>query len=321
MVNRRNLVDVTRVPVGMAQAYRAVKKFNPDVVLSTGGYVSVPTVLAAWLLRLPVVMHEQTITIGLANKVNALFATRITLSFEQTAAWLSGAERCKSVVTGNPVRPEVVAGDRLRALEFLGWENVENVPVVYITGGSQGSRLINRAIEGALPSLLAKCRIVHQCGKQGDGTEQDIDRLRAAQSALPADLSRRYFVTQYVGTEIGDIFALSDLVVGRSGAGTISELCAVGRASLLIPLVPASRNEQMLGARWLESAGAAAILEQSRVNPESMASSILTLTEAPGRLVQMANCAKKLARTDAVGLLACEVEHLAGVQDRKTVSG
>jgi UDP-N-acetylglucosamine:LPS N-acetylglucosamine transferase len=77
----------------------------------------------------------------------------------------------------------------------------------------------------------------------------------------------------------------------------------------------------MLGARWLESAGAAAILEQSRVNPESMASSILTLTEAPGRLVQMANCAKKLARTDAVGLLACEVEHLAGVQDRKTVSG
>src|SRR6476659_705323 len=141
-----NLTDLFRIPVGIAQSLGHVARFRPDVVLSTGGYVGVPAVLAAWLLRIPILTHEQTVQIGLANKITARFATQIALSFESAAQELPANLRRKAIVTGNPVRPSILGGDRDQGARLVGFAPADDaLPAVYITGGSQGARVINRA--------------------------------------------------------------------------------------------------------------------------------------------------------------------------------
>ena len=163
-----------RVPLGVIQAMAIVRAFKPHVLLSTGGYVGVPPVIAAWAQRVPILTHEQTVQIGLANRISARFATRIALSFASAADELSPALRQKTLVTGNPVRPLIFGGQAVEAARMAGFAAEDaQLPTMYVTGGSQGSRLINRAIEAALPELLQGCRIIHQCGEQPAGDEQD----------------------------------------------------------------------------------------------------------------------------------------------------
>ncbi len=177
--SRENFTDALRVPVGVAQSLREVKKFRPDVVLATGGYVAVPSVVAAWLLRVPVIIHEQTVQIGLANRIAARFATRIALSSEPALEELSPALRSKAFVAGNPVRPVIFGGERATAIVWAGFDARDDaLPTIYFTGGSQGARIINRAVEDVLPDLLQRCRVIHQCGQQPPGDEQDFDRLQ-----------------------------------------------------------------------------------------------------------------------------------------------
>jgi UDP-N-acetylglucosamine--N-acetylmuramyl-(pentapeptide) pyrophosphoryl-undecaprenol N-acetylglucosamine transferase len=188
-----------------------VAGFRPDVVLATGGYVAVPPVIAAFLLRVPILIHEQTVQIGLANRIAARFATRIALTFEGALEELPPKLRSRAFVTGNPVRPAIFAGDREAAPARFGFAPEEDgrVPCIYVTGGAQGARVLNRAVEEALPDLLTLTRIIHQCGKQPEGTEQDFDRLQARAAALPEALQRRYYLTRFVEQDaIGDAFAL-----------------------------------------------------------------------------------------------------------------
>ncbi|KPV49307.1 hypothetical protein SE17_33400, partial [Kouleothrix aurantiaca] len=241
----QNATDMLRIPVGVGQAVAEVRRCAPDVVLSTGGYVGVPPVMAAWLLRRPILTHEQTVQIGLANRITARFATQIALSFAGAARELPARLRAKTIVTGNPVRPAIFGGDGAEAVRLAGFAPGDDaLPTVYVTGGSQGARIINRAVEAALPELLAQCRIIHQCGQQPAGDEQDYDRLERAAAALAPKLRWRYFFTRFVGDEIRHVFALADLVVGRAGAGTIAEICVLGKPALYIPLVPTGGDEQ-----------------------------------------------------------------------------
>src|SRR5262245_52377024 len=192
-----NLTDVLRIPIGVGQALAEVRRFNPDIVLSTGGYVGVPPVLAAWLVRKPILTHEQTVQIGLANRITARFATQIALSFASAAHDLPPRLRRKTIVTGNPVRALIFGGDRAVGARLASFDPADDgLPTVYVTGGSQGARIINRAVEAALPELLRMCRAVHQCGEQPAGGEQDYDRLGRAAAQLPPELRRRYFVTR-----------------------------------------------------------------------------------------------------------------------------
>src|SRR6266511_971121 len=208
-----NLTDMLRIPVGVGQALAEVRRFDPDIVLSTGGYVGVPPVLAAWLLRKPILTHEQTVQIGLANRITARFATQIALSFASAAHELPPRLRRKTIVTGNPVRALIFGGDGSEGARISGFAAVDDqLPTVYVTGGSQGARIINRAVAAALPELLARCRVIHQCGEQPVGEEQDYDRLAHARAQLPPELRQRYFVTRFVGDEIKHIFALAGFV-------------------------------------------------------------------------------------------------------------
>jgi len=306
LLTLKNLADAFRVPVGIGQAMGEVRRFRPDVVLATGGYVSVPPVIAAGLLRRPVLIHEQTVQIGLANKIVARFATRIALTFEGAASDLPPNLRRKTFVTGNPVRSAIFGGDRARAVTRFGFNPADDaLPTVYVTGGALGAQSINRAVESVLPDLLAFCRVVHQCGRQ------DGERMAEVWAGLPSKLQRRCHVVPFVGAEIADIFALADLVVGRSGAGTVTEVAAVGRPALFIPLVPTGGDEQTRNARRSVEAGAAALLPSKELTGPRLLSEIRALLSDPARLGAMGAAALTLATPDAAQDLAMALLEMA----------
>jgi UDP-N-acetylglucosamine--N-acetylmuramyl-(pentapeptide) pyrophosphoryl-undecaprenol N-acetylglucosamine transferase len=316
-----NLTDLFRIPLGVAQSLREVARFRPDVVLSTGGYVGVPAVLAASMLRVPILTHEQTVQIGLANRITARFASTIALTFESARQELPAALRDKAIVTGNPVRPQIFGGDAAAAARWAGFAYEDNwLPTIYATGGSQGARIINRAVEAALPDLLTFCRVIHQCGQQPDGEQQDYDRLEQAAAQLAPELSRRYHFTRFVGAEIKDVFALADLVVSRAGAGTIAEICVLGKPALYIPLVPTGGDEQTRNAQACAAAGAAAIIPQAQLSGTRLLAEIQPLLADRARLRAMGQAALTLGRPNAARAVAEALLALAGVEPKTSAT-
>lgn len=307
-----NLIDLSRLPIGGVQALRAIRRFRPDVLLSTGGYVAVPPVVAASLLRVPILIHEQTVQIGLANRICSRFAGRIALSFETARAELAPARREKAFVTGNPIRMQIFGGDADNAKERFGFSSEDDaLPTVYVTGGSQGAQIINRAVEEVLPELLELCRVVHQCGRQPANQEQDYDRLQRAREVLSEQKQRRYFVSRFFRDELKDVFALADLVIGRAGAGTVAELCALEKPAVYIPLVPTGGDEQTRNAQMCVEAGAAISIKQSETNGKRLLEELKVLLRDKARLESMSKAAGTLARLDAAQLLAESVLDLA----------
>ena len=288
-----NLVDAARVPLGILQALAHLVRFRPHAVLATGGYVSVPTVIAAWLLHRPVLIHEQTGTLGLANRINARFATKIALSIPGSQAHLRTANW---EVTGNPVRSVVRVGDRETAARRFRFDTTE--PTVYITGGAQGSHAINQAVLGGLEPMLRVAQVIHQCG-DSEGTRADHAALARRTLELDERLRSRYALLQYVGQEIGEVYALADLVIGRSGAGTVNELAALGKPSILVPLPHAAGDEQRHNARRLQEAGAALVLEESEMSPDRLVSQVREALADPSQLRAMSQAAQGLGLADA----------------------
>jgi len=301
----QNFTDALRVPLGVLAARRALSAFKPSVVLSTGGFVSVPTVLAAWGLA-PVITHEQTATIGLANRINARFADVLAVSFEPGRVKLPKIHR-DIRVTGNPVRPQLLLGDRERGLQRVGF--TAELPVVYVTGGARGSSPINRRVEAILPDLLAQAQVIHQTGPAS--ANQDAERLESLRAQLPAETRSRYFIAEFVGEELPDIYAAADLIVARSGAGTIAELAFVGKPAILIPLPGTGGDEQSVNARLLADAGAAVLLPQSEATPPRLLVEVTSLVADPERRDKMAKAAQSIARPDAAARLADIVVELS----------
>ncbi len=307
LLTAANLRDLLRVPLGVVQAIRAVRGFRPDAVLATGGYVAVPTVVAAGLLRRPVVVHEQTVTFGLANRISGRFAGVIALSFDGSAGMVPPRLRRRVVVTGNPVRAEILAGDRQRAYQtFSVAPEDRSLPVLLVTGGAQGSRIVNTAVRDALDALLDEAVVVHQCGAA------DAEALAAHRDALPPLPQRRWILRPFLGAAaMGDAYALADLVVCRSGAGTVTEVCALGRPAVFVPLVPTSHDEQTRNAQRVVEAGGAVVVAQADCRAETLLAAVEPILRDPDRRAAMAEGARSLARPDAVGALADLVEGLA----------
>lgn len=304
-----NIVDQFRIPVGIFQSLGIVRRFKPDVVLATGGYVAVPPVLAAAMCRVPILIHEQTVQIGLANQINARFAAQIALSWNGALESLPPQFRAKAFVAGNPVRAAIFGGQGEMARQFFDLSD-NTLPVVYVTGGSLGARIINRAVEDALPELLQIAQVIHQCGQQPAGSEQDFERLTRAASLLSPELQSRYALTRFVKAEINHVFALADLVVSRAGASTVTELCALGKPALYIPLVPTGGDEQTKNARMCEEIGAAQILPQSEISGATLLANIRELLGDGAKLETMGRAAQTLAKPDAAREIATAVLEL-----------
>jgi UDP-N-acetylglucosamine--N-acetylmuramyl-(pentapeptide) pyrophosphoryl-undecaprenol N-acetylglucosamine transferase len=287
-----NATDLTvRVPAGIACALWLLRRLRPDVVVATGGFVAVPTAVAAALRRCPLLVHEQVVVPGLANRLAGRLAARVAVTFAASAGAFPPG---KVVVTGNPIRPELHAGEAGRAAARFGLD--PTLPLVYVTGGAQGAHRLNRVVGAALGPLLALTQLVHQCG---DNVQGDLAWLREQAAALPPAPRARYRPVAFVGEELGDLYAAASLVVGRAGAGTVTELAALGLPAILVPLPGARGDEQTANARVLTDAGAAVLVPERELTPERLADEVRALLADPARRAGMAARARSLAAPDA----------------------
>ena len=257
----KNFTDPFRVVKGLVQARKLLKKLGPDVVFSKGGFVSVPVVRAAAMLHIPVIIHESDMTPGLANKLAFPFADKVCCNFPETVKHLP---KGKAVLTGSPIRRELLTGNAAAGREMTGF--TEQKPVLLIIGGSLGSVAVNTAIRNILDKLLETFQIVHLCGKGN----------------LDEDLQGRagYVQYEYIGKELPDLFAMCDIVVSRAGANAICELLALKKSALLIPLsAAASRGDQILNARSFEKQGFSMVMEEEEITPEKLLEAVLSLYE------------------------------------------
>ena len=307
--DRKNASDLfVRVPAGLVQSWTLLRRLQPSVLFSTGGFVSVPPALAARALGIPIVIHEQTAVPGLANRIAARFAARIAVSFAPgSKGSSSGFPMDRVVLTGNPVREEILGGSRETALGHFGFDAA--LPLVYVTGGAQGSHRINRVVGDALPRLLAICQILHQCGDNAETGDHAWLQDRA--NSLPTGLRPRYAVRTYIGAELRDVYAAATLLVGRSGAGTVFECCNLALPALFIPLPGASGDEQAANARLVEAAGGAVVLPQGDLTAERLVDTLTRLLADRAALEAMGARARTLAVPDAAQRLARLIREVA----------
>ncbi|MET7280044.1 UDP-N-acetylglucosamine--N-acetylmuramyl-(pentapeptide) pyrophosphoryl-undecaprenol N-acetylglucosamine transferase [Kribbella sp. NPDC005582] len=306
MLTARNAADMVQAANGVVQARSVVRDFRPDVVLSTGGYAAVPIGLAARQLRRPLVVHEQTVRLGLANRVLVRGATAIAISESSTMDLLPPHVRARTVVTGNPIRPELFCGDAARATVALDLSTFDpDKPVVYVTGGAQGAVQINRLVSACLPTLLEHANVIHQCGP--NNTEAMAEQI----VELPGHLAARYRVVGFVTDALPDVLALADLVVSRSGAGTLAELTALGKPAVLIPLASSAGNEQLHNAHRLRDLGAAVVLDGD-ITSMQLEAAITALLTNPDQRLAMASAARAHGRPDAAHHLVDVLLQAAG---------
>ena len=248
----KNFTDPFRVLKGFMEAKKLMKKLKPDVVFSKGGFVTVPVVIAASRRKIPTFIHESDMTPGLANKICIPFATKVCCNFPET---ISNLPKDKAVLTGAPIRQELLTGSREKGLAFTGLS--PDKPVILIIGGSLGATAVNEAVRSILPELLEDFQVVHLCGK-GKLDESLRD-------------TKGYMQYEYIKKELADLFALADIVISRAGANAICELSALNKPNLLIPLsARASRGDQILNARSFEHLGYSKVLEEEEITKESL---------------------------------------------------
>ena len=306
----KTVTDAVRVPLGVPQAWWILRAFKPDVIFSTGGYVSTPSVVGGTRMA-PVLSHEQTAILGLATRLNARFVDVQALTFETSLAYTKDAS--KTVVTGNPVRGSLQQGTREGGLHRFGFRS--DLPVLFVTGGARGSSPLNERIEAILDDLLAQMQVLHQTGATSDNP--DFERLSARQASLPAETRERYRVIERIQDEMADVYAMADLMLARAGAGTVAEIAYLGKTAILIPLPGAGGNEQHRNAEALSSIDGAVVLDQSEAYPARLRELILGLAGDPERRAQIGKNAAKAGRPDAASRLADQLLELANKRRQK----
>ncbi len=246
----KNFTDPFRVLKGFGEARKLLKKLQPDIVFSKGGFVSVPVVVAAGRLKIPTIIHESDMTPGLANKLCIPSAVKVCCNFPETKSHLPEG---KAVVTGTPIRQELLSGDPEKGRAFTGF--TVDKPVILIIGGSLGAQAVNTAVRNILPQLLPDFQVVHLCGK--GKKDESLNGLTG------------YVQYEYIEKELADLFAMADIVISRAGANAICELQALKKPNLLIPLsANASRGDQILNARSFEKQGFSMVLEEEELTDQ-----------------------------------------------------
>lgn len=275
-------IKIVQRQVGLAffQALMVLRSFRPRALLSTGGFASLPVVLAAKILGLPVFIQEQNVLPGVTNRYCAKLAKEVFLSWPESLQYLRGT------VTGNPVRPEIINAQRAAAREALHINGPKKV--LLIMGGSQGARRINQAVFDSLSSINGeRWEIFHLIGPRDFGARE-----------LPAYPFYHPLAFLY---NVGEVLAAADLVVSRAGASAIAEFTARGLPMILIPYPYAAERHQELNAAVVEKAGAALVVKNEKLTPAGF---ISILADAESELSSMASAASRLARPEAAKLIA-----------------
>ena len=293
----RNFLDLFKILGGIIKSFFLLLRLKPPLVFSKGGFVSVPPVVAAGLLGIPVFTHESDFDPGLATKINARFAERIYVAYEESRKFYPGAGDSTVQVSGNPVRKEIFTGSAEHGRELVGAARDKRL-LLLVLGGSQGAQQVNELVEESLPALLEDYYVVHQTGKGGFSPSEREGVYRTA-----------FFANEYP-----DVLAAADLVVGRAGAGTLWELAAAGKPSVLVPLSSFSRGDQVRNAGQFAAKGAAIVLEGESATSARLVEHCRRLARDPEALVAMGRSARGLFRVDADGYIADEIVKRIGAE-------
>jgi UDP-N-acetylglucosamine--N-acetylmuramyl-(pentapeptide) pyrophosphoryl-undecaprenol N-acetylglucosamine transferase len=291
----RNLIKLMR---GFLGAWRLGCHERPQVLFVTGGYASVPVALAAWMLRVPILLYLPDIEPGLAVRFIARLAARVAVTTEDSRVHFPAP---KVVVTGYPIRPEFGAIERGPAREAFGL--VPGEPAVLVFGGSHGARSINQAVVGNLEALLREAQVVHLSG------ELDWPWVSDRAEGLPSELRSRYHPYPYLHEQMGAALAAADLAVCRAGASVLGELPYFGLPAVLVPY-PHAWRYQRVNAAWLTSRGAAVQVVDEQLD-QVLLPVVREILSHPARLDRMRHRARSLSRPDAASRLAGELRALA----------
>ena len=255
----QNFTDPFRVIKGFGEARKLIKGLKPDVIFSKGGFVSVPVVLAGKRCKVPVIIHESDMTPGLANKLAIPSAVKVCCNFPETIPHLPEG---KAVLSGSPIRAELLHGDKKRAYTYTCL--TPEKPVILVVGGSSGSKIINDTVRSLLPQILKNYQVIHLCGKGNlDPTLHNTEG---------------YVQYEYANAELADFFAVSELVISRAGANSICELLALHKPNILIPLSRnASRGDQILNANSFQKQGFSYVIEEEELTDQTLSEAIQTV--------------------------------------------
>lgn len=261
------LVMKLKIPLGFINSLVPILKIRPNLVLSFGGYLSLPLAVWANFFNIPVIIHEQSSVMGAANKIISGFAKKILLSFESSASYLNIKDQKKVVLTGLPLRPQFT-----QAVKKIKESELAEVKNILILGGKQGSHKINLAVEKALDSLVKDYQIVHQTGDYS--VYGDFERMKTKRLALGKHI-KNYQVFSFLETDdLIEKLLQADLVISRAGAHTVTELAVLKKKTLLIPIPWLTKDEQTQNALWLSGLGLATILEENKLDDKTLIAQI-----------------------------------------------
>lgn len=267
----RHFVDPFLVLIGFFQSFIILIRFWPHVVFAKGGFVSLPVALAAFVLHRPIILHESDSMMGLSNRIVARLAKKVCVAFPDV---ISQAE--KVVFTGNPIRLSIRKGEARKGYQLTGFH--PHKPVLLVWGGSQGAQEINEMVERDFPRLKSTFQVVHVTGSGKPTAIQD----------------ESYISFEYLGPELKHIYAITDVVVGRSGANSLYELALMQKPNILIPLKSAAHNHQQLNAEYFERMGASIVLRD-----QPLSDILLALWHSPDKQARMKEALASVAKPDA----------------------
>lgn len=294
----QNLVDcLFKIPAGIFQAFFYIFFLAPDLIFSKGGFGSLPGVIAGWVLQVPIFLHESDRTPGLANRFLSRFSLEIFVSFPKTE-WFTPK---KMILVGNPIRREILEGSSQIAKKLFKLSNKK--PVILIMGGSQGAQRINDKILEILSELLTNFELIHQCG------EKNFKEVRAeAKVVITKDLEKYYHLFPFLKEEeLKHAYQAADFIISRAGSGSIFEIAAIGKPSILVPLPEAAQNHQVKNAYSYAENGACLVMEEANFTPRFFLEKLKYFFSHPEELKKMQKSAKEFAKPLAAKIIA---EHL-----------
>ncbi len=299
--SRLSLVVAALVlPIAILQAWLVVLRARPRAMLTSGGLVSLPVVLAGWIRGVPIVIWNGDAIPGRVNRLLARFARAVASTFPEEERFFP---KGKAVVTGNPVPAALLQWTVAQARATLGLPH--DARVVLVSGGSQGSQWLNAMLEAALGRILPRAYVVHLAG------DAHLARAESRRASLPAELRERYRPFGFLRQEMGAALAAADLIVSRAGSGSIAGALAVGRPIVLVPFGAAASGHQLANARAVVDAGAAVLIRESELEGDRLAAVVVGLLDDPDRLTRMRTAAARAGRPDAAVAVARKVLELA----------
>jgi UDP-N-acetylglucosamine--N-acetylmuramyl-(pentapeptide) pyrophosphoryl-undecaprenol N-acetylglucosamine transferase len=289
-----NFLDLFKIPIGIIQSLWYLLIIMPDAIFAKGGFASFPVVLAGFIYRIPILIHESDAIPGMANAVMAKISDRVAVSYSEAEQYFPADQ---VVLTGNPVRIDINRGDPEKAKKMFNL--IESKKILFVMGGSQGAQNINNHILNVLPMLLHEYQVIHQTG---ENNYEDVVHI-AGELGIKAGREGYHPITSF-GDEIKDILAASDLVISRAGANSIAEIAANCKPSILIPIEHSANNHQRMNAFSVAKRGGCLVLEENNLGEHMFLEKIHEIMNNQAEREKMANNIKSFYHADAADRIA-----------------